>query len=264
MHETRTVKSSDGVEIAWTDHGGSGEPTLFLHGITECSEVWRPILDRLSDRRVITMDLRGHGASGPAEHYDIASMAGDAVSVLEAAGTLGSTHLVGHSLGAMLATAVGAAVPTASVVNVDQSLRMGEFLGQLAALEAGLRDAERFAATMAGHFDELAGPLLSSVERERVQALRRKDQQVVLGIWELSFASSEAELNAVVEGALAGYEGSSTPYLTVFGNPPEPGYDAWLERLIPRSRSQLWPEHGHHPHLVDPDRFVDTLRAFWR
>lgn len=257
------LTTADGVEIAYQDSGGDGEPTLFLHGITECTEVWRPVLDRLGERRIISLDLRGHGASGPAEHYDLGAMAADVGAVLDATGTSGSAHLVGHSLGAMIATAVGAAVPVASIVNVDQSLRLGDFKAQLTRMEAELRDPATFAATLDAHFAKLAGERLPATERARLQALRRVDPEVVLGIWALSFSSTETELNGVVEDALAGYAGREVPYLTIFGEEPEAGYDAWLRTFVACSNSECWPGHGHHPHLVDPDRFVDRLRAFW-
>jgi len=68
----------------------------------------------------------------------------------------------------------------------------------------------------------------------------------------------------VVEGALAGYADSSTPYLSLFGVDPGPDYQQWLSGFIANSSIELWPEHGHYPHLVDPDRFVTRLREFWK
>lgn len=113
-----TLTTDDGTTIAYTDHGGDGPPTLLVHGITESSAQWDPIVPLLTDRRVITMDLRGHGESGTAERYDLEGMAGDVVAVMAELGILGSTHLVGHSLGGVVVSAVGAAAPVASVVNV--------------------------------------------------------------------------------------------------------------------------------------------------
>ena len=257
------LTTPDGVEIAYEDSGGSGVPTLFVHGITESGRAWAPIISRLKDRRVITLDLRGHGESSKAPAYDLAAMAGDVVAVLQA--TVGSepAHLVGHSLGAMVVTAVGAALPVASVVNVDQSLRLGEFKAQLDAMAADLGTPASFESTLAQHFHEIAGSLMSDAVRTTLTNLRRLDQDVVLGIWSMSMAVSTDELNAVVEEALGGYAGKPTPYLTVFGNAPEAGYAEWISQHVPGARMELWTEHGHHPHLLDPERFVATLRTFW-
>ena len=147
MTERFELRAGDGTTIAYADHGGDGPPTLLVHGITECDETWRPVIDRLtSDRHVFSMDLRGHGASGLAGDYGLDAMAGDVVAVLEATGTLGTAHLVGHSLGGMVVTAVGAAAPVASIVDVDQSLKLGSFKAQLGEFEPMLRDPATFPA----------------------------------------------------------------------------------------------------------------------
>ncbi len=264
MTQRFDLTAADGTTIAYADHGGDGPPTLLVHGITECDESWRPVLDRLTDdRRVFTMDLRGHGASGLAESYDLESMAGDVVAVMDTLGVLGHCHLVGHSLGGMVVTAVGAAVPAPSIVNVDQSLRLGSFKAQLANFEGMLRDPETFPQIIEGLFALLAGTMIDPAAMDRVNALRAPNQDVVLGVWDLVFSLPEDEINAVVEAALAGYAGNATPYLTVFGVEPEPGYHDWLSGFVSGANTEVWADHGHYPHLVDPDRFVDRLRAFW-
>ncbi|HHO58195.1 MAG TPA: alpha/beta hydrolase, partial [Oceanithermus profundus] len=37
----------------------------------------------------------------------------------------------------------------------------------------------------------------------------------------------------------------------------------WLAARIPGAAVEVWPDYGHYPHLVDPDRFVERLRTFW-
>lgn len=258
-----TLTTGDGTTIAYTDHGGEGPPTLLVHGITESAASWDPIVPLLSDRRVITMDLRGHGESGPAERYDLEAMAGDVVAVMAELDVLGSTHLVGHSLGGVVVSAVGAAAPVASVVNVDQPLALDGFKAQLAPIEAMLKDPATFGAAIEAIFTDMAGAMLPAAERDRINALRRADQSVVLGVWELVFTMSEAELAEVVTAALAGYAGVELPYLSLHGLDPGKGYDAWLAGHIAGCVFELWPDHGHYPHLVDPDRFVARLRDFW-
>jgi pimeloyl-ACP methyl ester carboxylesterase len=82
----------------------------------------------------------------------------------------------------------------------------------------------------------------------------------VLGIWaavlELPAAELERNVDATVSGCRA-------PYLSLFGIDPGPGYDSWLQARIPTATVERWADHGHYPHLVDPDRFVDRLRSFW-
>ena len=120
--------SADGTSIAWSRRG-AGTPVVLVHGITESAATFDPIVERLlagsHGFEVITLDLRGHGDSGTAATYDLAAMAGDVISVIEAAGhldhgTARRVHLVGHSLGGAVVSAAGGAVPTASVVDIDQ------------------------------------------------------------------------------------------------------------------------------------------------
>ncbi len=261
------ITSGDGtrihVEDIRTGDVGSGPPVVLVHGITESGETWRPITDRLApNHRVVLVDLRGHGSSGSAERYDLEAMAGDVVAVAQEL-ELDRPHLVGHSLGGVVVTAVGAELPVSSVVNVDQSLQLSSFKAQLTPVEAMLRDRDSFPVVIDGLFTQLAGTSLPAGEWQRIQALRRGDQQVVLGVWELMFTMSEAEIAGVVEGALAGYAGSTTPYLSLFGIDPGRDYEPWLAGFIPESRVEEWPDHGHYPHLVDPDRFVARLEEFW-
>ena len=161
-----------------------------------------------------------------------------------------------------MVSAVGAAAPVHSVVNVDQSLRLAGFKAQLDPVAPMLRDPAAFPAVIQQLFEAMRG-MLPDDEFGRISAARRPDQEVVLGVWELILSSSEAEIDAVVEAALAGYTGQVTPYLSLFGIDPGEGYDEWLGRFIDGAALEVWTDHGHYPHLVDPDRFAARLRSFW-
>lgn len=259
-----SIPAADQTSISFSDNGGDNAAVLLVHGITESSVSWDPIVDRLgADYRVITIDLRGHGASGTADRYDLEAMAGDVVAVADHLGVLGEVHLVGHSLGGAVVSAVGGVAPVGSVVNVDQSLQLGQLKSQLADVESMLRDRESFEPVIEGLFAQLAGTRIDPETIGRVNANRRADQDVVLGVWELMFTMTEDEINAVVEQALAGYTGKAVPYLSLFGEDPGPDYQSWLSGFVSGAQVELWAGHGHYPHLVDPDRFVERLTAFW-
>ncbi len=211
---------------------------------------------------MIALDLRGHGESGTASTYDLAAMAGDVIAVCSATGA-DTPHIVGHSLGGAVVSAVGAAAPVRSVVNVDQALLLGSFKDALTPAEPMLRDADTFNSVIEALFADMAGSMLPEAETARLSALRRADQDVVLGVWDVIFSNSADEINATVEGALAGYRSKSVLYLSVFGLDPGPDYASWLGAHIAGAQVELWPDHGHYPHLVDPDRFVGRLEDFW-
>ncbi len=90
----------------------NGLPLLLLHGVTRCWRDWQPVLPKLMARwQVFALDHRGHGASqrGPGG-YRVADFAADAVALLQS--HIGRRAVLwGHSLGAMVAAAVGARAP---------------------------------------------------------------------------------------------------------------------------------------------------------
>lgn len=267
MAHEHTTTAPDGTTLAWSTTG-SGDPVLLVHGITESASSWQPVVDRLrEDHRVVTLDLRGHGESGHAGTYDLTAMAGDVLAVVGAADADGA-HLVGHSLGGIVVTAAGAAAPDAgvgvsSVVDVDQSLQLGAFKDQIVAVESLLRDPEEYRTVVDAMFNMMSGELLSDGEAARIDALRRADHEVVLGVWELLLTQPAEAIAALVDGTLTGYAERRVPYLALFGIDPGDGYGEWLSQRIPGSEVEYWADHGHYPHLVDPDRFVDRLRRFW-
>lgn len=92
---------------------GSGTPLVLLHGIGSAAQSWRFQLEGLSDRRcVIAWDAPGYGDSTPLEG-SAPSPADYAARLLAFVETLdaGRLHLVGHSLGALVASQFAADYP---------------------------------------------------------------------------------------------------------------------------------------------------------
>lgn len=268
MKHQHTTTAADGTSIAWSRRG-TGDPVVLVHGITESAGSFDPVTERLADsHEVITLDLRGHGESGRAAHpqaagYGLAAMAGDVAAVIAAA-KLVRPHLVGHSLGGAVVTAAGAALDVASVVDIDQSMRLAPFKALLMPAEPMLRDPAQYRMVVDGMFASMMGARLAQVEQQRIGALRRADHAVVLGVWELLLTQSVEQIAATVDAALAGYAGRDVAYLALFGLDPGADYAAWLGERIRGAQVEYWADHGHYPHLVDPDRFVTGLRTFWR
>jgi 3-oxoadipate enol-lactonase len=99
---TRRVRVGD-VELH-CEIEGSGEPLLFIHGLGSCAEDWQSQIEYFRDRyRTIACDLRGHGRSSkPRGPYSIEVFARDLASLLRELET-GPAHVVGISLGGMVA-----------------------------------------------------------------------------------------------------------------------------------------------------------------
>jgi pimeloyl-ACP methyl ester carboxylesterase len=77
---------------------------ILIHGMGFDRSGWDPVLPALRRRfRLVLMDNRGTGRSGqPDGSFAVADMAGDVVAVLDAAG-IGRAHVLGASLGGLVA-----------------------------------------------------------------------------------------------------------------------------------------------------------------
>jgi pimeloyl-ACP methyl ester carboxylesterase len=103
----QSVRSADGTRLHVEVFGpDDGESVVLAHGWTEALIYWTYVIKALRDQgvRVVAYDLRGHGASAPAngEDYSIPRFGEDLEAVLDGCVPEGRRAvLVGHSLGAM-------------------------------------------------------------------------------------------------------------------------------------------------------------------
>ncbi|TPW14804.1 MAG: aiiM [Acidimicrobiaceae bacterium] len=238
---------------------GEGPALVLIHGITECRQMWQPLIAPLSERyHVVAVDLRGHGESGTGDAYDPITLATDVAETLANLDAQ-SPLVVGHSLGGVVATAFAAVARPRAVLNVDQPLRLAAFKDGLSQLEPMLRgDAATFQAAMDMVFQPLLGPLPAD-EAARVGDLQRADQAVVLAIWGTIFDSTPDQLDDAVATLAAAV---TVPYLSLHGIDPGTEYTTWLRGHIPTATVEVWPEQGHYPHLVQPARFLERLIDF--
>jgi pimeloyl-ACP methyl ester carboxylesterase len=93
----------EGVRLAYSVEG-AGEPVLMIQGLGYGRRGWGPAPGMLAQRfQVVTFDNRGFGESdAPPGPYTTATLAGDALAVLDAA-EIDRAHVVGISLGGMVA-----------------------------------------------------------------------------------------------------------------------------------------------------------------
>ncbi len=102
----------DGIEIAFNYWPGRGTPIVFIHGLTASSMSFLALAKSFAGKHsVLAIDLRGRGNSDkPDAPYGMAQHARDVAAVLRAFGAE-SYVVVGHSMGAYIATALAAQEP---------------------------------------------------------------------------------------------------------------------------------------------------------
>jgi 3-oxoadipate enol-lactonase len=122
----------DGVTLNYERHGDAGDPLLLVMGLGGSLDFWEfqtPVLART--HRVCVYDNRGIGRSDkPKGPYDVRTLADDAVAILDACG-FGRAHVVGLSMGGMIAQElairhsdrVGALVLAATYAKPDDDVK---------------------------------------------------------------------------------------------------------------------------------------------
>lgn len=110
-HEMGKTLEHHGCALAY-DVRGDGPPVLFIQGVGVHGAGWAPQTDALADRyRCLTFDNRGVGRSLPAPaSVSVEQMADDARAILDAE-RLGRVHVVGHSLGGLVALCLALTEP---------------------------------------------------------------------------------------------------------------------------------------------------------
>jgi len=137
MVNSQFTDSGD-ARIHYLDSGGDdrGAPVVFVPGMTCVAQDYTEILP-LFGRRVVVIDLRGHGrSSAPATGYDAATLSSDVGAVVDAV-TDGPVHIVTFSRGTTYAltwalgnfervrsVAIGDYVPEEKVLTPEMSHRL--------------------------------------------------------------------------------------------------------------------------------------------
>ncbi|MEM7665644.1 MAG: alpha/beta hydrolase [Pseudomonadota bacterium] len=103
MEPTARTVQVNGISLAYFEWLGEPDspkaPLVFAHATGFHARVWDAIIAHFPDRRVLSLDLRGHGRSegGPIEHWD--QLAGDVCAFLDQL-DIQDTVGIGHSMGA--------------------------------------------------------------------------------------------------------------------------------------------------------------------
>jgi len=112
LREARGQVPGDGIQLAFGYWPGRGAPVIGLHGLTASYVNFVGIAERLEGRRpLFAVDLRGRGDSDkPEGPYGMVQHARDVAAAMRAMG-LGPSIVIGHSMGAFVATALAAREP---------------------------------------------------------------------------------------------------------------------------------------------------------
>lgn len=265
-----------GHKLSYVD-SGSGEAILFVHGLLGSHRNWRHLVDRLDNtNRVIVPDLFGHGASEKHEgDYSPSAQAATLRDLIDRLG-IDRVTIVGHSLGGGISLAFCYLFPE----RVERLVLVGtgglgrEVSPVLRAATLPVADwvLPVIASPWVRSSAEMVGRGLSLFGWRASHDIRAAWE----GFTELSDADARraflATTRAVMNSrgqTIAAHEYllelAALPVLVVWGThdmviPVD--HAKRLSELAPACQIEIFDGAGHFPHLDQPDRFADVLRAF--
>ncbi|MFD8988167.1 alpha/beta fold hydrolase [Streptomyces goshikiensis] len=270
--------SGDGVRLAYRDSGGEGTPLLMLHGWGQTQEMFRHQFEELSaGRRVVTVDLRGHGRSAKPHHgYRIARLSRDVLELVEHLG-LSAFDALGWSMGASVWWSF-----------IDQygtdRIRRLVIVDQPAAVAAvpWMTEAEQRESgaifDVTGLLDlgaALAGPDGRRARQEFVRSMFTGDTTDAAL---LAFVAEEIESTPAYAGVPLLFDHCAQDWRDVLpridrptlvlgceGSHVDPHSQRYIAERIPAAELHVFPRESaasHFPFLENPDEFNTVLEKF--
>jgi pimeloyl-ACP methyl ester carboxylesterase len=247
------------------ERAGSGEPLLMIQGMSGTHVAWgEPFLGPLRESfDVIAFDNRGIGLSAPIDGpFTIVEMAEDAAGVMDQLG-LESAHLVGISMGGMIAQELALAQPERL-----RSLTLGcTYCGGPGSQLMPQENVEKLAAgMMSGDRDKA---IRASYEVNLSPAFR-SDESRYAAFHEMATSVPAAKRTIELQAqAIFGHDTSgrlgeiSTPTLIVHGTEdgvlPYPNGEM-IASLMPAARLETLEDVGHMFWWEQPERSGELIR----
>jgi pimeloyl-ACP methyl ester carboxylesterase len=292
-----TIKTRRGAFAALEAEPTTGvcerRPALLVPGFTGSKEDFIPVLQPLASagRRVVAIDMRGQYQSQGARQasgYAPDELGADITAIADAiAGDRQGLHLVGHSLGGLVAREAALARAARIISLTLLSSGPGRITGQrgamlrdlLAMLAAADTTSTDGSADTNGSADAADGRLRATVEKifqEHLAPQARAEgapEHVVAFLRERMMRSSPTGL--IFMGRYLLTCPDRTAELANLGHPPVlilygENDDAWRPAVQEQMARRLGahrvciPGAGHSPAVEAPETTASTLTAFWR
>jgi 3-oxoadipate enol-lactonase len=263
------IVTDDGVALEVVEQG-EGPALVLVHGFGGAKEDFSDQLDDLAaDHRVVTLDLRGHGASdGPEDprRYSLDRFAADLGNVLDAL-DIESCRLLGHSMGGMVVRRFVLSAPH----RVDALVLMDTSPGPVPGLDAEMMDLgvqianEHGMAELKRVMDAFTPLDTPAYQRTLVErpgyrefgdakwAALSRAMWVTMSIEIRDQPDQLAELAAV-----------HCPTLVMVGVEDESfvGVSARMAEVIPGAQLVVIPDAGHSPQFENGTAWLATMRGF--
>jgi len=251
---------TNGIDLSYETRG-QGEAVLFLHGLGSRSEDWQLQVPAFAaNYEVVTADMRGHGRSSkPPGPTSVPMMADDVLGLLDTLG-IASAHVVGLSMGGMIAFQLAADHPervrSLVIVNSGPELVAHSLADRLRIwqrlLLARLFNPERTASFL--------GPRL----------FPKPEQAQLREMFIAQWAQNDPQAYRAAMRALVGWSvldrvsRIACPTLVISGDRDytPPATKAAYVAMMPNARLVVLADSGHATPIDQAGRFNDCVLAF--
>ena len=252
------------VELAFSETG-TGPALVVLHGLFGSQRNWASIAARLGrEHRVLSVDLRNHGASPWDPRHDYPALADDVAGFIRTvAGT--SADVIGHSMGGKAAMVLALTRPELIdrlvVVDIAPAPSRGVSIDLVRAMQAVPLAACRRRTDVA---DALADRIPDPATRAFLaQSVASRPEGLA---WSVNLDVLERQFDEI-RGFPAPPPGGpfTRPTLFVAGGRSsylEPQHWPEIERLFPAAMLEVIPDAGHWVHADAPSAFVEMVGRF--
>ncbi len=235
-------------------------PILIVHGLYGSGRNWGVIARRLADdRRVVTVDMRNHGASRWEESHDYHDLGADLGEVVDAIG--GEADVIGHSMGGKAAMVLSLDSPdrvrrllVADIAPVAYSHTQVHLIHAMRALDLTLTPTR----------SQANAALEAAIPEPDVRAFLLQSLDVKGQRWMLNLEVLERDMEKItgfpaVSGRFDGpalfLAGANSDYVLAEHRP-------LIKRLFPNARQAKIPGTGHWLHAEKPREFEAAARMF--
>ncbi len=257
----KEVALDTGVTLQYAEKGhGKGKVVIFLHGYTDSWFSYSGVLELLPPKyHGYALTQRGHGDSEkPAGGYLMSDFSEDVIALMDKFG-IHKAHIVGHSMGSVIAQRVAIDHPDrvkklvliGSTADPSSNFVLLDFLSYVYTLQDPMDPAFVL--------DFQASTLYNPVPPEFLDTVVNESLKVPHLVWEGALAG------LVLENNLAQFPLITAPTLVLWGD--KDGVFSYEEQLplvqgIPNATFLLYPDTGHGLHWEKPVEFTQDLVDF--
>jgi len=248
--------------LAMQTHGTdtAEPPILIVHGLFGSGRNWGVIAKRLANsRRVVTVDMRNHGASRWEETHNYHELAADLAEVVAEIG--GRADVIGHSMGGKGAMMLSLDRPALVRRLVVADIAPVAYAHTQVHLVHAMRGLDLTRIATRADADAL---LAEAIEEPDVRAFLLQSLDVANRCWRLNLDVLERDMELITGfPAVAGhFDGPALFLAGANSDYVRPEHRPLIKRMFPKARQAKIPGAGHWLHAEKPREFEAAARAF--